>query len=693
MTTILAIFLIALLISVVLTPLTGKLGIVFGAVDRPGERKVHRKPLPRIGGLAVILSFLAALAVADLVFRTQASDLLAFNRTILFALIGGLVVFGIGFADDFHSIKAPIKFAFQIAGASIAFWGGVRIGSFHLLGTGMMFGMLESYILTVFWFLLFINAVNLIDGLDGLAAGISFFASLVMVVLSVMGGNILAAMMFASLGGAVLGFLRYNFNPATVFLGDGGSYGLGYAIACLSIMGSVKSSVGAAMLIPLLAMGVPIFDTILSPLRRFFRGRAMFRPDDGHIHHRLLKMGLSARHAVLIIYGISFALCVLAIVVVNVRNEVAGLFFVIIGAAALIVVRKLGYVGYFALDKVYGWFRDVSDVAGLTQERRTFLSLQLDVDKAKTMDELWDDVCKAMEMLQFDRAELRLWNGKEIAPSVTPAKAGVQRSGYASDDADKDTRPWIPASAGMTDEKNAGSPPTRGRQEGTLDSRFRGNDKEGVGSEKDNEPSAASASHSVTPAKAGVQRPDYTPDAKINSTTLDSRFRGNDKEGSGNDTTMSSRGPQVRGDLKGDAAIPVSPRNDTMAARNDGENDYTTYAGEERRDGKAPPAGRNANIWKKTVEGGSAREWIWVRGFYRRRTDITREDLLKIEFPLFTRNGGRELGLLILIKDIRRNPLDYYTFRRLEHLRRSLTSALTRLCDRERDSGFPLPRE
>ncbi|HOG11523.1 MAG TPA: MraY family glycosyltransferase [Smithellaceae bacterium] len=669
MTTILAIFLIALLISIVLTPLAGKMGLAFGAVDAPGERKVHRLPLPRIGGLAVALSFLAALAIADLVFRTRASDFLALNRQTTFALIGGLVVFGIGFADDFRSIKAPVKLVFQIAGASIAFWGGVRIGSFALLGTGMMFGMVESYILTVFWFLLFINAVNLIDGLDGLAAGISFFASLVMVVLAVMKEDILTAMMFAALGGAVLGFLRYNFNPATVFLGDGGSYGLGYAIACLSIMGSVKSSVGAAMLIPLLAMGVPIFDTILSPLRRFFRGRAMFRPDDGHIHHRLVGMGLSARNAVLIIYGISFGLCLLAIAIVNVRNEVAGLFFVIVGAAALIVVRKLGYVGYFALDKVYGWFRDVSDVAGLTQERRTFLSLQLDVDKAKTMDELWEDVCKAMEMLHFDRAELRLWkDGQEPDPGLSVKPHSM-------------------------DDQRAGSPPARRRQEGTLDSRFRGNDKSSEPSVAPAHPpvtpasSVAPAPSSVTPAKAGDQRSGYAPDAAgedtgpwipafagMTGSTLDSRFRGNDKEKSGNDKEgLDGALPVNQGseDRQGAGSPPTRGRQE-----GDG---YTTYAGQERRAAKAAPAGRNANIWKKAVEGGSAREWTWVRGFYRRRTDITREDLLKIEFPLFARNGGRELGLLILIKDVRRNPLDYYTFRRLENLRRSLTSALTRL--------------
>jgi len=160
----------------------------------------------------------------------------------------------------------------------------------------------------------------------------------------------------------------------------------------------------------------------------------------------------------------------------------------------------------------------------------------------------------------------------------------------------------------------------------------------------------------------------------MTGSTLDSRFRGNDKEKSGNDKEgLDGALPVNQGseDRQGAGSPPTRGRQE-----GDG---YTTYAGQERRAAKAAPAGRNANIWKKAVEGGSAREWTWVRGFYRRRTDITREDLLKIEFPLFARNGGRELGLLILIKDVRRNPLDYYTFRRLENLRRSLTSALTRL--------------
>ena len=215
-------------------------------------------------------------------------------------------------------------------------------------------------------------------------------------------------MLFSALGGAVLGFLRYNFNPATIFLGDGGSYFLGYAIAGFSIMGSVKSQVGAALLIPLLALGIPLFDTILSPLRRFARGRNMFAPDNGHIHHRLLNMGLTTRKVVLIIYAFTFVLCLAAVIMVNIRDEQAGLFLIVLGAGAILFTRKLGYFEYIASDKIYGWFRDFADEAGLSRDRRSFLSLQIDMSKSTGFNDLWATFCLAVKMLEFDLVELEL---------------------------------------------------------------------------------------------------------------------------------------------------------------------------------------------------------------------------------------------------------------------------------------------
>jgi UDP-GlcNAc:undecaprenyl-phosphate GlcNAc-1-phosphate transferase len=227
-----------------------------------------------------------------------------------------------------------------------------------------------------------------------------------MIILSAMHGDYLTAFYFSALGGAILGFFKYNFNPASIFLGDGGSYFLGYAVAALSIVGSVKSQLGALMLMPLLALGVPIFDTILSPTRRFIKGRKIFRPDQGHIHHIFLRMGLSSRKVVLIIYGITMALCLLAIFFVNLRNGAGGFVLIILLCGMIFMVRKMGYLEYLAFDKFYGWFQDVTDVAGFSNERRSFLSLQIEANKSRKLEELWAHIGNALEMLRFDKTEL-----------------------------------------------------------------------------------------------------------------------------------------------------------------------------------------------------------------------------------------------------------------------------------------------
>ncbi|MCD4755828.1 MAG: undecaprenyl/decaprenyl-phosphate alpha-N-acetylglucosaminyl 1-phosphate transferase, partial [Deltaproteobacteria bacterium] len=243
MTTILFVFIVALIISLAITPLAGMLGERFGAMDTPAARKVHTMPIPRSGGLAMMLAFLFTVALSTL-FMTDVTDRLILDRKTSFLLLGALITFGVGFFDDFHRLGPKIKIIFQIIGASFAFWGGLRIESLAAISIDFQLGIL-SYFITVFWFILFINAVNLIDGLDGLAAGVTFFTSVVLVILSVLRGEYLMAMLFSAFSGAILGFLRYNFNPASIFMGDGGSYFLGYTIAGLSIMGSVKCQVGA----------------------------------------------------------------------------------------------------------------------------------------------------------------------------------------------------------------------------------------------------------------------------------------------------------------------------------------------------------------------------------------------------------------------------------------------------------------
>jgi len=440
MTTLLCLFLVALGSALVLTPLVKRLGVRLGAVDDPAERKVHTTPIPRVGGVAVLFAFTIAMALLNL-HVTRVSELFTFDRQTAFGLYGALVVFGCGLWDDFRRLNPWIKLLLQILGATIAFAGGISIGGIVVGGYSLQLGVF-SYAVTVFWFILFINAVNMIDGLDGLAGGVVFFTCLLMVILSVMRTDYLPGIYFAALGGSVLGFLRYNFNPASIFLGDSGSYFLGYAVAALSIMGSVKSQVGALMLIPLLALGVPVFDAILAPLRRWVIGQRMFRPDRGHIHHRLLAMGLSSRKVVLILYGVTLGLCLLAIVVVNFRNEVAGLVLVILGGVALIMIRKTGYLEYLAVDKFYGWFLDITDAVGLSRERRTFLALQIEMNRARTMEDLCVYLGEALEMLKFDRAELHLrkaeskvsiWGEKGEAPLAPDSAAPERRNPFGND--------------------------------------------------------------------------------------------------------------------------------------------------------------------------------------------------------------------------------------------------------------------
>ncbi len=456
MTTILATFGIALTLSLVLTPLAGRLGARFGAMDVPNERKVHVKPVARIGGVAIFLAFLLTILISKFL-RTDVSSLFAMERQMLFLLGGAFICFGVGVFDDFRRLGARTKFVFQILAASVAFYGGIDVGCCFVLDYTFNFGFL-SYFVTVFWFVLFINAVNLVDGLDGLAGGIVFFASMVMVILSVLRGDYLLAMLFSILAGSILGFLRYNFNPASIFLGDGGSYFLGYSIAGLSIMGSAKSQVGAAVLIPLLALGVPLFDTILSPLRRFVRGRKMFRPDDGHIHHKLMKMGLSAKKVVWLIYMITFSLCILAVLMVNIRDEKAGLFLIVLGAGAVIFVRKLGYLEYLASDKLYGWFKDLTDEAGLSRERRSFLSLQIDIDSSANFEELWQNITCALEYLEFDFASFYLnIEGKG-------EKFKRQSGGNGKDRSERRKIPFYDASVSMRKE-----PPKRRWSRKTFD--------------------------------------------------------------------------------------------------------------------------------------------------------------------------------------------------------------------------------
>ena len=416
MITTLTIFCVSLGLSLILTPLSTWFGRWGQAMDRPdGLRKTHLKATPRIGGIAIVLSFFGALIGVHFTGMFSLSATVSRNAVLCYG-ISGLLVFGVGLWDDYHRLNHRIKFLAQVFAASLVYFCGDRIHILSLLPWQL--NSVVSYGVTVFWFLIFINAVNLIDGLDGLAAGICFFCALVMTVLTTLEHSYVTAALFAALAGTLLGFLRYNFNPATIFLGDAGSYFLGFVIAAVSLNSSIKSQTSAAILIPILALGVPLFDTVLSPLRRFITGKAMFKPDRGHIHHRIMnQLGLNTRRAVILIYGVTAALCLLSLAISNMQSFQAGLFLIAIGVCAMLFIRKLGYMDYIASDKVIGWLQDIGDVSGFSHDRRSFLNLQIAIGESSDMTDFWQNVCHALERLRFDYAVMILQRDHSIAES------------------------------------------------------------------------------------------------------------------------------------------------------------------------------------------------------------------------------------------------------------------------------------
>lgn len=305
--------LVAMLVAALLTPLVRKAARWAGAVDAPGGRRVHKSATPRLGGVAIVAGFCSAIAVC---FSTgQLTGRIWDSRALWGFLAGCVLIACAGAVDDVRPLGAKRKLAIQVIAASIAWYGGARIIetlSIPVLGI-IHLSPFASYLATVIWILAFTNAVNLIDGLDGLAGGVVFFACITNLVVALVGGNLLAATLNAALGGAVLGFLFYNFNPATIFMGDTGSMFLGFALGSASLLSwRQKESTLVSLLVPIIALGLPLTDTLLAMARRFVARRSIFSADRGHLHHRLIDIGLTHRRAVLVLYGCSVLLCIAA---------------------------------------------------------------------------------------------------------------------------------------------------------------------------------------------------------------------------------------------------------------------------------------------------------------------------------------------------------------------------------------------
>lgn len=312
----LAIFTIALVVTFVVTPLVRRFAIRRGLVDRPGGRKVHERPIPRLGGVAIFAGVAIAIGLqiaGELRFGwggTLVSGGSIELRT-LGVLLGMTIIFLVGLWDDLANLSPGAKLAGQILAAGVVVASGLRIEYLgDPLGGGLIGLGLVSIPITMLYIVGFTNVINLIDGLDGLAAGVSAIAATSLLVLAAQGNRLDAAALAAVVIGACIAFLRYNYNPASIFMGDSGALFLGFTLATISLMGVMKSTATIALAVPLLIIGVPIFDTASAIIRRLLHQRPIQEADKGHIHHRLLGRGFNQRQTVLIIYVWCIALAV-----------------------------------------------------------------------------------------------------------------------------------------------------------------------------------------------------------------------------------------------------------------------------------------------------------------------------------------------------------------------------------------------
>ncbi|MCD6310392.1 MAG: undecaprenyl/decaprenyl-phosphate alpha-N-acetylglucosaminyl 1-phosphate transferase, partial [Candidatus Eremiobacteraeota bacterium] len=296
-------FFLALALVLLLTPLVIRLAIKTGALDQPDSRKVHTRPIPRLGGTAIFFSFFTILfgILAYLKFIKGIELKGIENLTAIF--ISSSILFTIGLIDDFKGLTPRAKLAFQVIAALILIQQGIGITFLRQPSGGLVYlPAWLAIVLSLLWLVIVTNALNLMDGLDGLLAGISVITGFIFLVASVIKGQVLVALMMAIIMGTCLGFLKYNFNPARIFMGDSGSLFLGLLFATVAVMGGLKSTATISLIFPVLIMAVPLLDTTLAIFRRIKKRRPIFQADKEHIHHQLLSHGWSQAGAVLLIY-------------------------------------------------------------------------------------------------------------------------------------------------------------------------------------------------------------------------------------------------------------------------------------------------------------------------------------------------------------------------------------------------------
>jgi len=392
-------FLSAAVASLVLTPIVIRIGRAMKAVDRPGTRKVHTTALPRIGGIAIVASMLAPTIVVMILNNTIGDAFREVQTKVIAMLALATAMSLVGFIDDTRGLRARMKLLAQVVAAVAACAFGIRIESITVEGLFTLDLGWAAWPITVFWIVAITNAINLIDGLDGLAAGISAVACGVIAVFAVHTGQPVMAVLMLALLGSLAGFLFFNFNPARVFMGDCGSLFLGFLLGAASVVCAMKPATLVGLALPALALGVPVFDTACSILRRILERRSIFSPDRSHIHHRFLEMGLRQRHVVLIMYAMTLLAAGLGMFMMVTRRVETVL---VLACVALLLALLFRFAGSVRLRESIVAFRRNWMIAREANElKREFDEGILRLREATSFDDWWNALCVTAREMDF----------------------------------------------------------------------------------------------------------------------------------------------------------------------------------------------------------------------------------------------------------------------------------------------------
>jgi UDP-GlcNAc:undecaprenyl-phosphate GlcNAc-1-phosphate transferase len=385
----------ALIIALVLTPIFRDIFRSYNIVDKPAQRKVHAYPIPRVGGIPIAIAY-----GLSLVSLSGAPDSLTYGPPVWKLIPGAALIFLIGLFDDFFTLRPPVKLCGEIAAAGLVFLSGLRI---ETIG-GITMPLWLSAPLTIFWILLSTNALNLIDGLDGLCAGMGLVATLTLFGAALLHGNLPLAYATLPLAGALIGFLVYNFSPATVFLGDSGALLIGFLLGCYGMIWTQKAATLLSMIVPILAISIPLLDVSLSILRRFLRRQPIFTADRGHIHHRLLDRGLSPRKAVLVLYMFAGLTAVFALLLsINIGHYWGLVILAFFGA----VWVGIGQLKYSEFD-VAGKFLFRGELQRTLDVRLRLENVSSGLAQAIDEKQWWDGLIQGAQTLGLVKV---LWTG------------------------------------------------------------------------------------------------------------------------------------------------------------------------------------------------------------------------------------------------------------------------------------------